>query len=192
MNNFLEKLKDFLYDATDYIIMLVVVLVVAGIIGWRLEILFAEDTLEEQTEKDKIVASDKIEEDKKIEKDDEVTEDKETINEDEDKQDKKDTEDKDEKVENKDKKAKDKSDKKDEKKDENKDKNSDKVITISIPEGSLSGAIADILLEEKLIADKDDFLKTAKDLNLETKLKPGKFEIKSNSTYEEILKILSK
>lgn len=184
MDNFLEKLKDFLYDATDYIIMLVVVLVVVGIIGWRLEILFAEDTLEEPTEKDNTVASDEIEIDKKIKKEDEVTENNEKTEEEKE-------EDKEEKEETKDEKKEDKNDSK-EKEKEKSDKKSEETVTVSIPEGSLSEAIADILFEEKLIKDKGEFLKTAKDLNLETKLKPGKFEIKSNSTYEEILQILSK
>ena len=182
MNKFLEKLKDFLYDATDYIIMLVVVFVVAGIIGWRLEILFAEDGPEEQQENNKIVASDKINKNK--EKDNETTKKDKAIDGNKDKQeDEKNDKDKKEDEKNKDL-SKDKN--------EDNDKDKDEVITVSIPKGSVSQTIAEILLENGLIEDKKDFLKTVKDLNLETKLKPGKFDIKSDSTYEEILEIISK
>ncbi|HLR33999.1 MAG TPA: hypothetical protein VK071_01545 [Tissierellales bacterium] len=193
MNKFLEKLKDLLYDATDYIIMLVVVLVVAGIIGWRLEILFAEDGLDKEPQKSKIVASDKV--DKNKEKDDETTKKDKDIEENKDKQDnEKDDKNKGENEKGEDKDLnKDKNNAKDKKDKDKKDKDKkDKVITVSIPEGSVSDEIAEILLNDGLIKDKGDFLKTAENLKLETKLKPGKFEIKADSTYEEILEILSK
>ena len=40
-----EKLKDIFYDAIDYVLIIVIIIVVAGIISWRLNILFhKEDT----------------------------------------------------------------------------------------------------------------------------------------------------
>ncbi len=165
MSKFSEKLKDFLYDATDYLIMIGVVAVVAGIIGWRLDILFASDTLDDQPEKNSIVTSNKKNTTNNSEKkDDKIIKDKKNENSKLDKESKK--------TENEEQK--------------------DEIVTISIPEGVSSEKIAGILLENDLIKDKKEFLDTAANLNLETKLRPGKFEIKQNSTYEEILQIITK
>jgi cell division protein YceG involved in septum cleavage len=57
MKKFTESVKDFMYDAIDYILILVVIAVVAGIIGWRLDILFAKDTNVNTTSKNKIETS---------------------------------------------------------------------------------------------------------------------------------------
>ncbi|WP_077368107.1 type IV pilin [Anaerosalibacter sp. Marseille-P3206] len=43
MKKFSEVLKDFFYDAIDYILMVVIIVIVAGIIGWRLNVLFDKD-----------------------------------------------------------------------------------------------------------------------------------------------------
>lgn len=40
MNKVTEKLKDLFYDNTDYIIIILIVLVVSGVIVWRLDSLF--------------------------------------------------------------------------------------------------------------------------------------------------------
>ena len=44
MNKILEKAKDFFYDATDYILILVIVASVSGIIVWRLDLLFDKNS----------------------------------------------------------------------------------------------------------------------------------------------------
>ncbi|MBC7088317.1 MAG: hypothetical protein H5T96_07600 [Tissierellales bacterium] len=41
----IDKLKDFLYDSIDYIIMLSIVVIVVLVIGWRLDILFASNDI---------------------------------------------------------------------------------------------------------------------------------------------------
>ncbi|WP_041701560.1 hypothetical protein [Gottschalkia acidurici] len=43
MNKVVERVKDLFYDATDYILVLIIVVVVSGIIAWRLDLLFAKN-----------------------------------------------------------------------------------------------------------------------------------------------------
>ncbi len=143
MSKFWEKTKDFLYDSVDYLLMLLVIAIVAGIIGWRLDILFANDLPENVPKKDEIEAS--KEKETQQNKDSDSTK-----------------------------------------------KDNEETVKIVIPKGSSGEEIADILLEKNLIKDKKEFLETAEKTKLVTKLKPGEFEIKSNSSYEEILNILSK
>ena len=66
---FREGLKDFFYDAIDYILMIVIILAVAGIIGWRLNILFHKEDTKDSTIGTKIEISkdDKKEEKNKVE-----------------------------------------------------------------------------------------------------------------------------
>lgn len=62
MKKFTEGLKDFIYDAIDYILIILIIVVVVAIIGWRLDVLFANDVGKISPIKDK-----KIE--RKIDKD---------------------------------------------------------------------------------------------------------------------------
>lgn len=50
VNKVVEKLKDILYDSFDYVIIIGIVAIVAVIIGWRLDILFADDVVNKQEE----------------------------------------------------------------------------------------------------------------------------------------------
>ena len=40
LNKFRDKIKDLFYDSTDFTIILLVILIVSGIIAWRLDLLF--------------------------------------------------------------------------------------------------------------------------------------------------------
>ena len=73
-----------------------------------------------------------------------------------------------------------------------KDTGSDTIVKISIPAGSLPSKIGSILEDNGLVEDKNVFVQKAIDLNLETKLKYGDFEISKDSSMEEILEILTK
>lgn len=44
MSKFSEKVKDFMYDATDYVLIVAIVLIVFVVITWRLDVLFAKNT----------------------------------------------------------------------------------------------------------------------------------------------------
>ena len=44
MKKFIEGMKDLLYDGIDYIMMIIVIVIVALVINWRLGGLFVKDT----------------------------------------------------------------------------------------------------------------------------------------------------
>ena len=166
MKNFFEKLKDFIYDGIDYIMIIGVIAIVALIINWRLNGLFAEDGRNTIPKKQVQVINNtpSVSNDKNRDKPNE--------NDDLDKNTKDNIQD-----DNK----------------ENLDEpNSDILVKISIPAGSLPSKIGSILESNGLVKDKNEFVQKAIELKLETKLKYGEFEISKNSSIEEILKILTK
>ena len=59
MKRFFDWLKDFVYDSTDYIIMLLIIVSVVFVIGWRLDVLFADDATDIPS-KNIIIADNKI------------------------------------------------------------------------------------------------------------------------------------
>ncbi len=164
MKNFLEKMKDILYDGMDYIIMIGIIAAIALIINWKLDGLFSLSDVNELYAQSSESTDEKVSEDenKNINPSDEEKEEGES-SEDEETTEETNTE---ESNENK------------------------EVITISIPAGSLPGDIGNILVSEGLLESKDEFLKKVIDNNLETKLRYGKFKIAKNSSVEEILEIL--
>ncbi len=162
MKRFLEGLKDFLYDGVDYIMMIGVIVVVALIINWRLGGLFAKDELN-------VISKNPTE---AIENTPSVSDGKEQ-----------------DKPDNNSSKNTGGTDKN---KDNLGDENSDALVKINIPPGSLPSKIGEILATNELVKDKDEFVKKAIDMKLETKLKYGEFEISKGSSMEEILQILTK
>jgi len=144
LKKFGERMKDFMYDAVDYILIILTIVVVAGVITWRLNIMFKKNTADKSPATNETISSDKSQPSDK-----------------------------------------------DNKSDNSKEANIVNVKVV-IPQGSPCPDIANILLEKGLIKDKDEFLAKAKEMNLDTKLKSGEYEIKSNSTIEEILSMMSK
>ena len=55
MKNFLEGIKDMLYDSIDYIIMIGIIGIVVLVIGWRLDLLFAKDALDVPPKNDVVI-----------------------------------------------------------------------------------------------------------------------------------------
>ncbi|KNF10157.1 putative periplasmic solute-binding protein [Gottschalkia purinilytica] len=166
MDKFIEKVKDFLYDATDYVLILLIVVVVAGVIGWKLDILFAKGSDDEN------IASNTS----KVEK--EISKESKSKNKNKDKN------------KNSDKKASNKNDKQDNKKTDKEVKK--EVIPVTIPQGSLPPAIANILVEQGVISDKYEFLKKSQEMQLDTKLRSGYYEIEKGSSLETIIKVIAK
>ena len=151
MDNFWEKLKDILYDGTDYIIMVVVILIMVLVIHWRLDGLFDKSTTQ-------IDANDQVE----------------TINKDNS-----------EENANQDGDVSTEEDEKEPIEEEN-------FVKINIPNDALPGKIGEILVESGLIEDKQKFVDKTVEMNADTKLRSGEFEIPKNSTLEEIINILVK
>lgn len=174
MKKIFEWLKDFVYDSIDYIIMLLIIVSVVFVIGWRLDVLFANDAADVPP---KNIISE--EENNKIEK--------EPINEDVTEI---------EPIENIE------SNPDDAVPDQPAVNNpvvetpvvapSVKTVNVTIPPGSLPSKIGSILEANGLISNKNDFVKTAQELKLDTKLKSGNFIIPNNSSIEDILNIITK
>lgn len=187
MKDFIEKIKDVVYDGFDYIVMLGIVVLVVGIIGWRLDILFAKDALgvshgivsenPNEGNEPSIDVSQKPDIKDPVEQDpSEETPDAEEPNE----------------------------------------GNTNtpevpevppteppasetpptaptgEVVTITIPAGSLPGKIATILHENGVIDSSKDFIAKMVELRLDTKLKSGTFSITKGSSYEDVLSIITK
>lgn len=172
MEKFSEKLKDFFYDAIDYILMGVIILAVVGIIGWRLDVLF-DDSIKDAPVGKEIESS----KDKKIASRNNSSGNKSTAE------------------TKKDNNNSDAAAKKDNKKEN--DKNNDKskkeeIVKVSIPKGSVSENVAEILKKDGLIKDESEFMAKVKEMNLETGLKYGEYEIAKPSSMEDIIKKLSK
>ena len=177
--NFYDKLKDFLYDSVDYLFMIGILVVVVGVIGWRLDVLFEKDTVSAQPS-DQVVVDNSSREDFIIEispstpdtpqLDEEASEDIEeapvlpTPS-------------------------------------EQVPTNptpqpspppSVETVKITIPEGSMPGKIGLILQESGLITSSRDFIAKAVELKLDTKLKSGTYSINKGLALEDIVKIMTK
>ncbi len=169
MNNFFERLKDILYDSIDYIIMLAIIVGVVFVIGWRLDVLFAKDNLDNEP-KDQIIVEtpkDPIEEPKE---DDILEENLDTEG---------------EILDNEEDKPEDNLEKAPKEEEIT-------IVTINIPEGSLPSKIGSILESNGLVSSKNDFVIKAQEMNLDRSLRSGKYEIKKNSSLEEIVKIIAR
>lgn len=64
------------------------------------------------------------------------------------------------------------------------------IVDISIPPGSTLSEISEILVENQLVEDKQEFSNKTVELGYDTKLKYGEYEIPLGSSEEEILEIL--
>jgi hypothetical protein len=163
MNKIIEKIKDIVYDSFDYIVMLGIVVLVVAIIGWRLDVLFAKEVDSEVAGEPVVIDVDRPKHDDNEEPNDE-----------------------------------EETDEPGEEPNETPEDNqvppstTGEVVKINIPAGSLPGKIGLILEENGLIDSSKAFIAKAVELKLDTKLKSGTFEIAKGSSYEDILKIISK
>lgn len=65
-------------------------------------------------------------------------------------------------------------------------------ITVSVKSGMSSEGIADLLKGSGLIKDTKAFLKKLEEVRMDDKLKIGNFEIPKGSSYDDIIRILTK
>lgn len=66
------------------------------------------------------------------------------------------------------------------------------VIAVDIPADTLPDVIANILLENKVISDKFEFLKKSQEMELDTKMKPGKYEFNKGESVEDVIRKITK
>ena len=65
------------------------------------------------------------------------------------------------------------------------------IATINIPEGSFPSKIGDILLDSNLIDNKEDFLDRSIELGLDTRMRSGTFDIEVGTSLDNIIKIIA-
>lgn len=174
MKSFFDWLKDFIYDSIDYFIMIAIVVCVVFIIGWRLDILFAKDTSDIPKPPPIVADGTDIDDknDNNVDNDlvdadpDLPPEDEVSSNEPSNEPDI---------VDNPDPVTP-----------------SPVTVTINIPDGTLPSGIGAILESNGLVSNKSDFVIKAQSMDLDRKLRSGTFKIRSNSSLEEIIKIIAK
>lgn len=177
MKTIFEKIKDILYDSFDYVIMAVIVIAVISVIGWRLDVLFANDALDiDNKDKEVIVDNSSREPNKKPDKivhnpeEEEETEDEESP----------------------DTGAEEEEDIQIPEPPADEPVVAGPDVHINIPAGSLPGTIARILQENGLIHNSKDFIAKAVELKLDTKMKSGNYTIAKGNSIEQILQIITK
>ncbi|WDV44847.1 hypothetical protein PV797_15155 [Clostridiaceae bacterium M8S5] len=211
MKKFIEWFKDGVYDISDFLIMGAVVIVVGGIIGWKLPILFTDsnDTSIAAVETQKTNTDSKGNTDKKSPDNntgDVKDQDGQDSNADSNTTDPKGTDKNTDKNQNS-QNNNNQSNQSNQNNQNNEQKNNNNqeqnnngetkppkqntneatVVEIDIPSGSLPGTIGDILVKNNLIESKKAFLDKAVELKLDTKLRSGSYKIKSNSSLEDII-----
>lgn len=71
------------------------------------------------------------------------------------------------------------------------DKDDSETINVDIPEGSLPSAIGDILEEHKLVSSSEEFIAKSRDMDMDTKLRSGSFNIEMGASLEDIIHIIA-
>lgn len=190
MKKIINWFKDLIYNFTDYAIILCVIAGVAAILIWRFNVLFNlkidKDTIKPVTPP--IEISDNDNDDKNIDDDEnkDNTDDNTDVS--------GNNTDSNTSGNNQNNQTDNTDNNKD---DETNNNDSTDVatgteITFNIPAGTFPSKIADILLANGLIDDKQVFLTRCVELKLDTKLKPGDFTIKKGTSLDEIIKTIAK
>lgn len=161
MKTIINAIRDFLYNITDYGLIITVIVIMAVILSWRFDILFNRGI-----EKDVIVDFPVASENNPETPTGENTPDPEN-------------------PESPEEPAQD-----DNPGSETNGGNK-LFATVSIPEGSYPSTIGDILLNSNLIDDKNEFLNRSVELGLDTRLRSGTFEIEVGTSLDNVIKIIA-
>lgn len=162
MKKIINVIRDFLYTITDYGLILTVVVIMVAVLAWRFDILFNRD-IEKET-----IASIPY----TIKTEDTIIDN--PTNSDDSSE------------------IPELSEKNPDGTPEIPAKENDLVAIIEIPSGSFPSKIGEILLDSKLISDKNEFLNKSVEMGLDTKLQSGIFEISVGTNLDDIIKILAK
>lgn len=168
----MDKIRDIIYDSIDYIIMAVIVIIVIGVLGWRLDVLFAKDVTISGPPGQVIVDNSGREEDEPDQAEEEPEgsqEDPELAEEDPEV---------DQDIEELPQQ-------------EPLERPSPVVVRVEIPEGSMPGRIGIILEEKGVVSSSREFIAKAVELGLDTKLKSGVYSIQLGLPIEDIVRILT-
>lgn len=199
-----DKKKDMFYNAIDYLVMLVIIIGVILILGWKFEILFnktsntdTEEVVQNNTQSDvnpseTDTKTQDINEVNKIdEKNNEKTEtavNTET-NQNENTNNNENTETNTEN--NKPNEPAETTETKTQENQATSEQATGEEVKINIPAGTLPGATGQILANAGLVESADAFVKKAVEMQLDRKLKSGDFTIKKGLSLEEIVKTIA-
>lgn len=208
-----DKTKDLFYNAIDYLVMLVIIIGVVIILGWKFEMLFNKsatddnEIVENNTEEDvKPTESDTVTKDisevDKIDKEQsENTENTENPNETEV------TTDENTDAENTDENGTTETEQPTETEttdtettenettvetDTKPAENAGGEVTINIPAGTLPGATGQILADNGIVESSEAFVKKAVELGLDRKLKSGEFKLTKGMSLDAVVKAIAK
>lgn len=208
-----DKTKDLFYNAIDYLVMLVIIIGVVIILGWKFEMLFNKSATD-----DNQIVENNTEEDVKPTEDDTVTKDISDV----DKIDKEQSEntentenpnetevttDENTDTENTDENGTTETEQPTET--ENGDtettenettvetdtkpaENAGGEVTINIPAGTLPGATGQILADNGIVESSEAFVKKAVELGLDRKLKSGEFKLTKGMSLDAVVKAIAK
>lgn len=205
-----DKTKDLFYNAIDYLVMLVIIIGVVIILGWKFEMLFNKSATD-----DNQIVENNTEEDVKPTEDDTVTKDiwevdkidKEQSDNTENPNETEVTTDENTDTENTDENGTTETEQPTET--ENGDtettenettvetdtkpaENAGGEVTINIPAGTLPGATGQILADNGIVESSETFVKKAVELGLDRKLKSGEFKLTKGMSLDAVVKAIAK
>ncbi len=146
MKRIINAIRDFIYNITDYGLIITVIVIMVVILAWRFDLLFSRGINKEIIEDFPISSEVPAEEDPESEPGEEVPEEETPTG---------------------------------------------LIATISIPQGSYPSQIGEVLLNNNLIDSKEEFLTRCVELNLDTRLQSGTFDIKVGTPLDDIIKIIA-
>ena len=208
-----DKSKDIFYNAIDYLIMLVIIIGVVTLLGWKFEILFNKTTTTDSKEAtvsaDDISITNTTEQKTNNENNSENSQSSNTNTEDENNNVSENTNNTSESnntqqeeninqpTENTSNNSETNNQTNTETQPTNQtpaptETNTSQEITITIPQGSLPGKVGEILVNNGLVSSKEEFVNTAVQLKLDRSLKSGNFTLKKGMTIEEIVRAIAK
>lgn len=148
MKKIINAIRDFIYNITDYGLIITVIVVMAVILAWRFDILFNRGIDKKIIAEMPAITNEQPEEEKPNPEEEELKEPEEETP-------------------------------------------TGLIATIDIPQGSFPSQIGEILLNNNLIENEDEFLTRSVELGLDTRLRSGTFDIKVGTSLDDIIKILA-
>lgn len=198
-----DKTKDLLFNAIDYVVMIVIIIGIVILLGYKFELLFNKSKVDadvaqtQENQKEVTVTSGDI---KTNENSDENSDEETTTDTNEDTNASENTEDTkpDEIIisnpnnesENKDTTTTENTNT--ENNTETKPQATGEEVKIKIPSGTLPGGMGEILANAGLVSSKDEFVKKAVEMKLDRSLKSGDFVFKKGQALDEIIRTLAK
>lgn len=165
MKTIINTIRDFIYNITDYGLIITVIVVMALILGWRFDILFNRGIEKEAiSDLPQIIAEEGYEDSENPQSPEDP--DAESPENPEDPENPGETPDE-------------------------TPAPSGLIATVEIPDGSFPSSIAQILLNSNLIKDTNEFLNRSMELGLDTRLRSGTYEIEVGTSLDDIIKIIA-